>query len=296
MSDKTKDIDRESTTEQPNSTNAESQPVQFQDFAADLIENGVVTMTAAEDFLSSNRLILSLHLEKRDQRETIRSLVNETREVRVGDHSCTLHCDIDPYAPSEFGRIVVYNERPEDENTESIVQPTSLDNGIEKMVDYIGPTDSSSPSNRTISVESLTDKLFERFDNAVSVHVHHLPSATEVSQLIIKVHTGDADSFEEYVDLVPASDVTIDVGQSDPLKLPYDIMATMDGPGGMQGSEGTTIYMSETVNGAESRDLDNGLTRLQKKLGGNCPACGEAVDSLRDHHREQHPCREEERL
>jgi hypothetical protein len=146
-----------------------------------------------------------------------------------------------------------------------------------------------------IGIESLIDNLFERFDYIAEIHVTHIPSASDVSQLHITVHTGEAESLEQYLDLT-ADEVTIDMGQAEPLSLPFDVMATVDGAGHIQGSEGTTVYMDDNIRGAESRELDAGLSILRQKVAGVCPSCGNDVESFGNHYRDSRECREAERV
>jgi hypothetical protein len=74
-----------------------------------------------------------------------------------------------------------------------------------------------------------------------------------------------------------ADEVTIDTGEAEPLSLPFDVMATVDGAGHIQGSEGTTVYMDDNVIGAEPREVDAGLSILRQKVAGVCPFCGSAI-------------------
>jgi hypothetical protein len=147
-----------------------------------------------------------------------------------------------------------------------------------------------------IGIESLIDDLFERFGYIAEVYVAHLPSASEVTQLHITVHTADAESFEDYLDFTSTDEVTIDTGEAEPLSLPFDVMATVDGAGHIQGSEGTTVYMDDNVMGAESREVETGLSMLRQKLAGVCPSCGDDVESFGNHHRDSPKCREAERV
>jgi hypothetical protein len=147
-----------------------------------------------------------------------------------------------------------------------------------------------------IGIESLIKKLFDRFDYIAEIHVTHIPSASDVSQLHITVHTGEAESLEQYLDFTSADEVTIDTGKAEPLSLPFDVMATVDGAGHIQGSEGTTVYMDDNIRGAESRELDAGLSILRQKVAGVCPSCGDDVESFGNHYRDSRTCREAERV
>lgn len=150
--------------------------------------------------------------------------------------------------------------------------------------------------NEHIGIELLTEKIFDQFGYVAEIYVAHLPSASEVAQLHITVHTGEAESLEQYLDLTPADELMIDTGRAEPLSLPFDVMATVDGAGHIQGAEGTTVYMADNVIGAESRELETGLSMLRQKLAGECPTCGDEIDAVRDHYRNSRTCREAERL
>ena len=147
-----------------------------------------------------------------------------------------------------------------------------------------------------IGIESLIEHITDRFDYIAEIHVAHLVSASDVDQLVITVHTGEANSIEQYLDLTTANEVTIDVGEADSLSLPFDVMATVYGAGHIQGSKGTTVYMADNVMGAESRGLETGLTMLRQKLAGVCPACDDEIETFHDHYRESRECREAERV
>jgi hypothetical protein len=70
-----------------------------------------------------------------------------------------------------------------------------------------------------IGIESLIENINDRFDYIAEIHVAHIPSASDVSQLHITVHTGEAESFEQYLDLTTTDEVLIDTGEADPLSL-----------------------------------------------------------------------------
>jgi hypothetical protein len=74
------------------------------------------------------------------------------------------------------------------------------------------------------------------------------------------------------------------------------MIATVDGAGHIQGVEGTTVYMSDNVMGAEPRELDAGLSILRQKLVGTCPSCEAEVETFRDHYRDNRKCRDAERV
>jgi hypothetical protein len=146
-----------------------------------------------------------------------------------------------------------------------------------------------------IQIEFLIEKIKNRFDDIAEIHVEH-PTFPDGSQLIVIVHSGEAESFEQHLDLTSADEVTINTGEANPLSLPFDMMATYQGPGHIQGSGGTTVYMAEDVEGAEPRELDTGIEILRKKLAGMCPICEEEVKLLDHYTRKSPSCREAERV
>ena len=147
-----------------------------------------------------------------------------------------------------------------------------------------------------IGIESLIDELFDRFGYVAEIYVAHLPSASEVAQLHFTVHTGEADSLEQSLDLTSADEVTIDTGEAEPLSLPFDVMASADGAGHIQGSDGTSVYLDDNVMRAESRKVDAGLSILRQKVAGICSSCGDDVESFGNHYRDSRTCQEAERV
>jgi len=145
-----------------------------------------------------------------------------------------------------------------------------------------------------IPLETLLETIHGRFEHVAEIHAAHLPTLPDVSELWITVHTEDADSLEEYLDVSSATHVTIDTGDEAPLRLPYTVIATFAGPGHVQDAEGTTVYMAENVLGAGARDLETGLARLQQKLSGTCPTCGVQAKRLSQHYNEERECAEAE--
>ena len=153
-----------------------------------------------------------------------------------------------------------------------------------------------SKETKQIAIESLLEQINDQFDYTAEIYVAHLPLAPNVSDLRITVHTDEAESFEEYIEITSAEEVMVDIGENKSVSLPFDVMATCDGPGHIHGSEGTTVYMSDDVMGAKSRELDTGLSILRKKLAGVCPSCEENVETVISHYRDNHACRRAERV
>lgn len=150
-------------------------------------------------------------------------------------------------------------------------------------------------SEKNISIESLIKQITNLFDDITEIHINHHPSISEVTHLIITIHTSEAESYEQYIDPANIDEVTIDTDEAEPLSIPFDIISTFDSPGHPQGGTGTTVYMAENVWGAESRELETGLSVLQQKMDGVCPICKEAVE-FQDHYTGISPCRKAERV
>jgi len=153
-----------------------------------------------------------------------------------------------------------------------------------------------SKETKQIAIESLLEQINDQFDYIAEIYVAHLPLAPNVSDLHITVHTGEAESFEEYIEITSAEEVMVDIGENKSVSLPFDVMATCDGPGHIHGSEGTAVYMADNVIGAKSRELDTGLSILRKKLAGVCPSCEESVETIISHYRDNHTCQRAERV
>jgi hypothetical protein len=147
-----------------------------------------------------------------------------------------------------------------------------------------------------IGIESLIKRITDRFEHIAEIYVAHIPPASEVAALHITIHTSEAKLLVQSLDLTTADEVTIDVGEAEPLSLPFNVIATVDGAGHMQGTEGTTVYMADNVVGAKPRELENGLRMLRQKLVGECPICGDKIETFRDHYRNSRTCQEAERV
>nr|ABQ75921.1 hypothetical protein [uncultured haloarchaeon] len=110
------------------------------------------------------------------------------------------------------------------------------------------------------------------------------------------MHTTEAESLKQPLEITTAekSGMMIDTRRAESLFIPFDVMATIDGGGHRQGINGTTVYMSKNIISAESRELDIGLSILRQKIAGECPSCGDTVESFNDHYKTSRMCREEE--
>ena len=119
-----------------------------------------------------------------------------------------------------------------------------------------------------VSLEEVIETAIEKYDDVASVCVdHHSPDEPPM-QLRITVFTGEAKSFQDQVGVFDAKHrVVIPADEEDVTTVPFEVVATFDGPRNMDGMEGTPVYMSEDVVGAEPLELDKGIRYLREKLG-----------------------------
>ncbi|EMA17041.1 hypothetical protein [Haloarcula amylolytica] len=111
----------------------EPSPEPLYDLAGDLIESGVVTITAVEDILPTDQLMLSLHPALDADDDAIRAIFEGVEQVCVGDRVFTLYCDIDPFGPSTRSRVTVFFDPPGGVVTH-FVPPISLEEGIDRLL------------------------------------------------------------------------------------------------------------------------------------------------------------------
>lgn len=143
----------------------------------------------------------------------------------------------------------------------------------------------------SIPLAELIDTATQQYEYVAEVYASHLPTVDDVSELVISLHTDGTNASEEFLDVVPqASTVSVEIGNSDTIQVPYSIMATCLGTVHPPDSEGTILYMADDVKGAAPKSLDNGLSELRKKLNGVCPTCDRAVPNLSSHLRGPMTC------
>ena len=117
-----------------------------------------------------------------------------------------------------------------------------------------------------VELETVAEKVMNEFDSVASITIGHLASYKMPSNIRITVHTKEADSFEDYIQLfTPDHKIVID-REEEKIQAPFIVMATFDGPGTYDTVGGTTIYMNENVIGAEPIQLEDGLAYLRTKL------------------------------
>jgi len=102
----------------------------FDEFAEELVNNGVVTITAVEDLIPHGQLVLSLHPDADIEMAEVRKIADGVRDVNLSGQLFDVHCDIDPWAPSELDRITVFHESPE---TRYPIQGTTIPEGIDRI-------------------------------------------------------------------------------------------------------------------------------------------------------------------
>jgi len=141
-----------------------------------------------------------------------------------------------------------------------------------------------------MQLESLIEQLMNKYEHIAEIHIAHPDLSGSETYIHVKVHTGEAESIEEYLDIVPSGNIKVKTADERSWTLPVTVMATYDGPGNIQRTSGTTIYMSDDVIGAESRDIETGISMFRKKLVGMCPHCGAEPESLIDHYRDNMDC------
>ena len=135
---------------------------------------------------------------------------------------------------------------------------SSYNDVIEELLNKTGQ-----PITLLDAVESATAE----FDDVAAVQVDYISPHTEANMLIIKVHTGEADSLEDTIAAFnPAEFVRI--SDEDRVVETYQIeaFATLDGPRRQETDESTPVYMSDSVLGTDSLSLETGVSYLRHKL------------------------------
>lgn len=117
-----------------------------------------------------------------------------------------------------------------------------------------------------IELETVIEELMDEFDYVASINVDHLATLERLTQIRITAFTGEANSFEDYLDLF-TSEHKIAIDRNDEtLLVPFTVCATFDGPTTWDSKGQTTIYMHEDVIRAHPISLENGLAYVQDKL------------------------------
>lgn len=146
------------------------------------------------------------------------------------------------------------------------------------------------------TLEQLVNQLMEEYEYIAAIHASHPTLAFSDPTLHIKIHTSAADGHEEHLDVIPSGEIKVNITTEESVTVPASVIATCAGPGGIQRTEGTTIYKHDNVLGAEPRDAETGLSMVRQKLAGRCPHCGATPDSFYDHYSDNADCVEAELL
>lgn len=119
-----------------------------------------------------------------------------------------------------------------------------------------------------VPLPTVINEIFSQFDHVASIDVGH-PNPESPTMLTITVYTGDADGYEDTVDIYRSGRyrAVIENESGERFTPSFDIIATVTGPSGMNTAGRTCVYMAEQVIGAEPQSVDDGLATLQQKLG-----------------------------
>lgn len=143
--------------------------------------------------------------------------------------------------------------------------------------------------------ESLIERITDRYEHITAIYVGHPNLLHPNTYLRITVFTGEAESFEEYLDMVPSGKVEVETVDGRTLTLPVSVIATYDGPTNSRRTNGTSIYMADNVIRGVPRDIETGISMFRKKISGMCPHCGARPESLVDHYRNNRDCAKAEK-
>ncbi|WP_348609757.1 hypothetical protein [Halobaculum rarum] len=110
-------------------------------------------------------------------------------------------------------------------------------------------------------------EIRNQLEDGVSISANPTPQYEDPGRLIISVHTGEV-SFEENVSLYAGTEscAMIESNTGEEFCLPFDIIATCDGPKSETMST-TPVYATDSILGMEPISLDEGLDQLRTKIG-----------------------------
>lgn len=118
-----------------------------------------------------------------------------------------------------------------------------------------------------VPIKTIMESLLCQYDETVSINVDLIPHYEDPQMMIISVHTGEA-GWEDNVTLPADKEIRAEIGSQagEQFSLPFDIIATCDGPKGETIST-TPVYTTDSVLGLEPVTLDEGLDQLRTKIG-----------------------------
>lgn len=118
-----------------------------------------------------------------------------------------------------------------------------------------------------VTLDEIFHRIQQEFDDIGSIDVDHLVTHENPSQLIFWIHTGEANGLEDGRELFESNYlVVIERQEKSDVHIPFVTIATLDGPQRTDQTERTTVYIADTVVGAEPVDLDEGSEYLKSKL------------------------------
>jgi hypothetical protein len=117
-----------------------------------------------------------------------------------------------------------------------------------------------------IGLDTVVEQAINEFDSVTAITIAHLLTWEQPRLLTIKIYTGEADSFEDHLQLF-SDDHRIAIDRGDePILVPFRLFASFDGPAVWDSVEQTTIYMQDNVFGAQPLQIGDGLAYIQNKL------------------------------
>ena len=153
-----------------------------------------------------------------------------------------------------------------------------------------------SQTNQHQTLEQVVNQLIDKFEDVAGIHINHPNLSYSGTELHIKIFTGDIEGTHEYLDIPSSGKVTVEAVTEESVTFSASVLATIDGPGGIQRTSGTTVYMADSVLGAQPRSVETGLSMVRHKVAGQCPHCGAAPDDLKEHYRNNTDCIEAEEI
>lgn len=118
----------------------------------------------------------------------------------------------------------------------------------------------------TVELTEVIEQSLDQFQDVPSITVNHLPTHERPEEIVISLYTGEANSYEEYLDLYsPDHQIVID-RDDETFTVPFHVKAYFEGPVTWDSTENTTIHLPEGVFGVEPVNLDDGIAYLQNKL------------------------------
>ncbi len=169
--------------------------------------------------------------------------------------------DLFDHLSDELGTTIKASERTKrrlDRRTRMGVD-NSYDDVINRLLDA---------TMEMVSIEEVIDAITDFYDDIAMIKADTLPSCENPSKVIITVHTGEAGSLEDHPPIFNQGNEYVKIKTDDETYVAFvRVMATFDGPGTLETSERTTLYMNDNVLGGEPVSIDEGLERLRTKLG-----------------------------